>query len=151
MFRFEYSADFLRWALMPPGWHADWHIGVRVEGSGKLVAFISGIPATMVNNETVVNMAEINFLCVHKKLRTKRLAPVLIKEITRRVNLKDIWQVGDSFHTLAARLSCCDRRVEVLQYSLSPIGSDSSRCIGKIESSWTIPGPRPHGDTTLRH
>jgi len=38
-------------------------------------------------------MVEINFLCVHKKLRSKRLAPVLIKEITRRVNLKGIWQV----------------------------------------------------------
>ena len=37
-------------------------------------------------------MAEINFLCVNKKLRNNRLAPVLIKEITRRVNLKDIWQ-----------------------------------------------------------
>ena len=37
-------------------------------------------------------MAEINYLCVHKKLRTKRLAPVLIKEITRRVNLTGIWQ-----------------------------------------------------------
>jgi len=36
-------------------------------------------------------MAEINFLCVHKKLRTKKLAPILIKEITRRVNLKNIW------------------------------------------------------------
>jgi glycylpeptide N-tetradecanoyltransferase len=37
-------------------------------------------------------MAEINFLCVHKSLRTKRLAPVLIKEVTRRVNLCNIWQ-----------------------------------------------------------
>lgn len=37
-------------------------------------------------------MAEINFLCVHKSLRTKRLAPVLIKEVTRRVNLHCIWQ-----------------------------------------------------------
>lgn len=27
-----------------------------------------------------------------KKLREKRLAPVLIKEITRRVNLTDVWQ-----------------------------------------------------------
>jgi hypothetical protein len=36
--------------------------------------------------------AEINFLCAHKKLRNKRLAPVLIKEVTRRVNLKGIWQ-----------------------------------------------------------
>lgn len=37
-------------------------------------------------------MAEINYLCVHKKLRSKRLAPVLIKEITRRVNLTNVWQ-----------------------------------------------------------
>ena len=39
-----------------------------------------------------IEMAEINFLCVHKKLRTKRLAPVLILEVTRRVNLHNIWQ-----------------------------------------------------------
>lgn len=39
-----------------------------------------------------MKMAEINFLCVHKKLRTKKLAPLLIKEITRRVNLKKIWR-----------------------------------------------------------
>lgn len=37
-------------------------------------------------------MVEINFLCVHKKLRLKRMAPVLIKEITRRVNLEGIFQ-----------------------------------------------------------
>ena len=37
-------------------------------------------------------MTEINFLCVHKKIRSKRLAPVLIKEITRRVHVKDMWQ-----------------------------------------------------------
>jgi glycylpeptide N-tetradecanoyltransferase len=35
---------------------------------------------------------EINFLCVHKKLREKRVAPVLIREITRRVNLEGIFQ-----------------------------------------------------------
>ena len=37
-------------------------------------------------------MVEINFLCVHKKLRSKRMAPVLIKEITRRVNVEGIFQ-----------------------------------------------------------
>ena len=38
-------------------------------------------------------MVEINFLCIHSKLRQHRLAPVLIREITRRVNQNDIWQV----------------------------------------------------------
>ena len=37
-------------------------------------------------------MVEINFLCVHKKLRSKRVAPVLIREITRRVNCKGLFQ-----------------------------------------------------------
>ena len=37
-------------------------------------------------------MVEINFLCVHKKLRSKRVAPVLIREITRRVNCHGIFQ-----------------------------------------------------------
>lgn len=46
----------------------------------------------MVVNGAEVKMAEINFLCVRKDVRTKKLAPMLIKEITRRVNLQDIWQ-----------------------------------------------------------
>jgi glycylpeptide N-tetradecanoyltransferase len=37
-------------------------------------------------------MVDINFLCVHKKLRLKRLAPVLIKEITRRGHLEGFFQ-----------------------------------------------------------
>ena len=45
------------------------------------------------------NLVEINFLCVHKKLRAKRLAPVLIREITRRVNLTGIFQESSS-HSL---------------------------------------------------
>lgn len=40
----------------------------------------------------ILRVVEINFLCIHKKLRSKRLAPVLIKEITRRVNLTGIFQ-----------------------------------------------------------
>lgn len=36
--------------------------------------------------------SEINYLCVHKKLRSKRLAPVLIKEVTRQCHLKGIFQ-----------------------------------------------------------
>ena len=46
----------------------------------------------VLENKNKLTMAEINFLCVNKKLRKNRLAPVLIKEITRRVNMKDIWQ-----------------------------------------------------------
>ena len=66
--------------------------GVRGGKNKKLFGFISGIPVDCVVRGKTIRMAEINFLCVHKSLRTKRLATVLIKEVTRRVNLLDIWQ-----------------------------------------------------------
>eukprot|EP00854_Cymbomonas_tetramitiformis_P019533 gene19533-23360_t len=94
MFRFDYSMEFLKWALQPPEYKKEWHVGVRVSGTGKLVAFITGIPAVIRVKDQEILMAEINFLCIHKKLRSKRLAPVLIKEVTRRVNLCDIWQAS---------------------------------------------------------
>lgn len=92
MFRFDYSTAFLKWALKSPGWRADWHIGIRATHSRKLVAFISGVPCGLRVRASTVQCAEINFLCVHKKLRTKRLAPVLIREVTRRCNRAGIWQ-----------------------------------------------------------
>ncbi|KAL4269705.1 hypothetical protein GQ457_HM000850 [Hibiscus cannabinus] len=52
---FNYSKEFLSWALRPPGYYKSWHIG---------------------------------------KLRSKRLAPVMIKEVTRRVHLENIWQAA---------------------------------------------------------
>lgn len=94
MFRFDYSKEFLAWAVQPPGWRPDWIIGVRTTSNKKLVAFISAIPADIVVFGRKIKMVEINFLCVHQKLRDKRLAPILIKEITRRVNLTDIWQAS---------------------------------------------------------
>ncbi|TXT13266.1 hypothetical protein VHUM_00633 [Vanrija humicola] len=92
MFRFRYSKEFLLWALTAPGYHADWHIGVRVQKTGKLVGFISGIKVELRAYSHTWDSGEVNYLCVHKKLRSKRLAPVLIKEVTRRINLTNIWQ-----------------------------------------------------------
>ena len=98
MFRFDYSRAFLTWALQPPGFQPEWHVGVRAAPAGRLVAFITGVPAKVrvrgSPDGKAVPMAEINFLCVHKKLRSKRLAPVLIKEVTRRVNLCGVWQAA---------------------------------------------------------
>lgn len=94
MFRFDYQPEFLRWSLQPPGWKHEWHVGVRVVKSGRLVGFISAIPSKLRTYDKVIKAVEINFLCVHKKLRSKRVAPVLIREITRRVNLTGIFQAA---------------------------------------------------------
>lgn len=94
MFRFDYQPAFLKWSLQPPGWIQDWHVGVRIVKSGRLVGFISAIPGNLRSYDQVLKIVEINFLCVHKKLRSKRVAPVLIREITRRVNLTGIFQAA---------------------------------------------------------
>lgn len=79
-------------ALKAPGWKKEYHIGVRASQSRRLVAFISAIPVRLRVRQAVMTVSEVNFLVVHKKLRNKRLAPVLIKEVTRRSNLNGIWQ-----------------------------------------------------------
>uniref|UniRef100_A0A6Q2YMN4 Glycylpeptide N-tetradecanoyltransferase n=1 Tax=Esox lucius TaxID=8010 RepID=A0A6Q2YMN4_ESOLU len=90
--RFDYSPEYLLWALCPPGWLPQWHCGVRVNTNQKLVGFIAALPANIRIYDTEKKMVRVNFLCVHKKLRSKRMAPVLIREVTRRVNLRGVYQ-----------------------------------------------------------
>lgn len=92
MFRFDYQKEFLKWALLPPRQFPDWVCGVRGGKKNSLFGFITGIPVKLRIKGKMVKMTEINFLCVHKKIRKHRLAPVLIKEITRRTHQKNLWQ-----------------------------------------------------------
>ncbi|KAJ5649280.1 Glycylpeptide N-tetradecanoyltransferase [Penicillium longicatenatum] len=120
-FRLNYSPVFLRWsvnsflikvffhhthqmtrrALTAPGWQKQWNIAVRASASQKLVAFITGVSTNINVYAQAIKVIEINFLCIHKKLRSKRLTPLLIKEITRRCYLQGIYQ---AIYTAAAIL-----------------------------------------------
>lgn len=69
MSRFDYSIPFLQWALTQPGYFKDWHVGVRNIKTGALMGFITAVPVHIRVYDKVVPMGEVNFLCVHKKLR----------------------------------------------------------------------------------
>lgn len=60
---------------------------------------------------------EINFLVVHKKLRSKRLAPILIKEVTRRTHLRGIFQ---AIYTAGAFLPTPVTRCQYYHRNLNP-------------------------------
>ncbi|XP_045071492.1 glycylpeptide N-tetradecanoyltransferase 1 isoform X2 [Coregonus clupeaformis] len=106
--RFDFSPEYLLWprtsllrglfskfislALCPPGWLPQWHFGVRVNTNQKLVGFIAAVPINIRIYDTEKRMVQVHFLCVHKKLRSKRMTPVLIREVTRRVNLQRVYQ-----------------------------------------------------------
>ncbi|WFD32865.1 glycylpeptide N-tetradecanoyltransferase [Malassezia sp. CBS 17886] len=151
--RFKYSAEFLHWALRHPGFDKSWHVGVRVVSTQKLVAFIAGIPHELRVGELSLHSTEINFLCVHKRLRSKRLAPVLIKEVTRRCNLAGVFQaiytVGS---VLPTPMSCARYYHRTLNaqklletgFSSVPLGMDRDAHIARFElpSATQLPGLR---------
>ncbi|RVE59498.1 hypothetical protein OJAV_G00189130 [Oryzias javanicus] len=94
--------------LQPPDCQSLWHCGVRVQTSKKLVGFVAAVPADVRVYETEKQMVHVRLLCVHKKLRQKRMAPVLIRELTRRVNLRGLYQaVYTADIVLPTPLSSC--------------------------------------------
>ena len=153
MFRFAYSKSFLNWALKAPGWRKEWHVGIRVGEKKRLCAFISGIPVELRVRETVLKCSEINYLAIHKKLRNKRLAPILIKEITRRCNLVGIFQaIYTAGVMLPTPVSTCRyyhrsldwEKLFDLGFSPMPHGSTRQRQVLKyrLPTATTTPGLR---------
>lgn len=108
-FKIHYSKEFLTWAFTPPGYKKEYHLGVRSSKSKKLVALITGLETKIRVYEKVISALEINYLCVHKKLRDKRLAPVLIKEIRRRAYVNEIYQ---AIYTTIADLPGANAKVK---------------------------------------
>lgn len=139
---------------MSPGWKKEWHVGVRATKSRKLVASICGVPTHIRVRGQRLKVTEINFLCIHKKLRSKRLAPVLIKEITRRCYLNGIYQaIYTGGVILPTPVSSCryyHRSLDWLKlyevgFSPLPHGSTKARQVTKnhLPTHTSTPGLRP--------
>ncbi|KAJ3796951.1 N-myristoyl transferase [Lentinula aff. detonsa] len=152
-FRFKYSAEFLQWALQVPGYSKEWHIGVRVKSNKKLVGFISGVPMLLRVRKNKFMSAEINYLCVHKKLRSKRLAPLLIKEVTRQIHLQGIFQAiytaGVVVPTPVSTTQYQHRNLNVtklidIQFSFVPRNMTLARMIrlNQLSNKTQLPGMR---------
>jgi Myristoyl-CoA:protein N-myristoyltransferase, N-terminal domain len=81
---------------------------------------------------SVFRASEINYLCVHKKLRSKRLAPVLIKEVTRQCHLKGIFQaLYTAGVVLPTPISTC-RFVSGSHVSAKPHSADVSQVLSPV-------------------
>ena len=152
LFGMEYSKDFLKWYLSPPGMHSEWIVSVlkedKIKNKKKMIGFISAVPSKIVVNGTEVQLAKVNFLCVKKEFRNKRLTPVLIQEITRRVNLKNIWQgVYASYTYLPKPFSKCEyyyrtinlKKLIDVQYTYLP----NKMSLGKALKNYELPDEPP--------
>lgn len=82
-FRLHYSTNLLD--FMYSGDHI--FLGVKIKTNNLLVASICGKITKMQVNRNLLDLIEVNLLCIHPKLRSKRLTPVLIQELSRQFNL----------------------------------------------------------------
>ena len=89
-FRMSYSRETIDWVINPPGSRKDWQIGVIESNSKTLVATIIAIPSLTNVLKVDVPLVHIDFLCIRPSFRSNNLAPILIKEISRRVAITGI-------------------------------------------------------------
>ena len=106
-FQQTYDSVFLNWLFGSPTWNrfyelnSDPHkccIGVSTTHSDKLVGIMSFRPIIYRLDSQVIQSFYIDFFCVHKKLRNKRLGWVMMKECFRRIRKFNI-NSGIAFHT----------------------------------------------------
>jgi glycylpeptide N-tetradecanoyltransferase len=91
----EYKPNYLKWLFTPPTIKqykrlenipvSTWFVGV-MSNTGVLVGLITARPTIYRIDEKYIQTFTIDFLCTHKQLRKKRLAPVLIKEMYKRLS-----------------------------------------------------------------
>ena len=77
-FRLHYSKEKFRWGCAPPGYMKDMHFLVRNSKNKKILASLVGCPKKIVINGQSIKMCEVNFLAVHKSMRSKRMAQIVI-------------------------------------------------------------------------
>lgn len=89
-FSLHYTSPFLKWEICGPNYDPELCVAIitRKNNKDKMIGFICGIKTTVKVGKTINKVIEINFLCVHPKYRNQQLAPILIKEVTRRAKLK---------------------------------------------------------------
>ena len=75
-FKITVTPQMLKWQLQAPKQIKSWHFGVIATAQpGKkkrIMGMITGTPRKMQINKSVVKVCNVNFLCVHKKLRERR-------------------------------------------------------------------------------
>ena len=87
--RLKYSLETLKWAAESSGYE---NRGIIHNETQELIGFISSVPNKIRICDDVLNMVQINFLCVHDNYRSLGFAPLLISEMKRIANTKGVWQ-----------------------------------------------------------
>jgi glycylpeptide N-tetradecanoyltransferase len=83
----NYSKEFLEWNLPK---ESSFVIGLKAEDNENIGAIIAGTIRKLQIFDKQEDVADINYLCVHPKLRENNLSPVLIDEVIRKLSNQNI-------------------------------------------------------------
>lgn len=122
-FRLHYTAEMLQWMYKNKN-HIAISVKYNIDNKKTIIGFICGKVVKMQINKKQLDMIEINLLCIHRKLRQKRLAPRLIKEITRQFNLKGY------FYGIYTATTYLPSPVTTIKYYHRPINIDKMVATG---------------------
>lgn len=86
----RYSEEFLRWMLEADNGKKRYCIVLRL--CGRMVGFVFGREHIVDIRGERSRVLGANFLCVSQEMRGRGLAPVLIREVTRRANVDGIFR-----------------------------------------------------------
>ena len=93
---------------MKPGYEIDLFIAIRNSKNKKLLAMIVCMPYKYNMLGKIVKFWSCNFLAVHKDLRNKRLAPIIIGEALRKSRSKGpSTALNTSFHSYPSPVVTC--------------------------------------------
>ena len=98
-FRYNYSSDFLKWYLNDS-------INISVYDNDIYIGFICGKKINLFLNKQNITIAEIDFLCIKKDYRNKKLCPILLNKIKEEFNKINIYDaIFTSEHKYLNQLS----------------------------------------------
>lgn len=137
----SYSPEFIERMLITPNNRPEYSLCLR--WNGNLVGYAFAKEHMLSIREKKAGIVSVNFLCVAKELRGRRIAPVMIKEITRRVNLRGIYSAlftggNDLFFNL------CTTR-----YFHRPLNAKRLMELGFGDNIVQMPIPTPRKTTRL--
>lgn len=145
--RLYYSREHLRYTVMVPGYVSDFHFVVRNEKNNKIMAAITGTPKRIQVLGETVKVAQGDFLAVHKALRGKRLAQIMIQELMRRARVQGIMQgfytSPDAYPTPFCTVQFMNRLLNVQKLiDVGFVAAPPIKQLPKFKTSMRLPDPK---------
>jgi len=78
-FRYNYSAEFIKWYIIDS-------INIGLYNDDLLIGFICGKKINLFINKKETIISEIDFLCIKKDYRNKKLCPILLNKLKEEFN-----------------------------------------------------------------